>query len=185
MKIAVYCGSKCGNDPAFLGAAEELGAMIARNGHTLVYGGACDGLMGAVADAAIAAGGEVIGVMTTLPAIYERKHPGLKNCLTVPDLSERKKTMMTLSDAYIALPGGPGTLDEISDVISLSRLKVDAKPVILMNINGYYEPLKETLLAMVRAGFIRAEEIDGVHFLPSVTAAEEELGRCGKDGSGR
>ena len=175
MKIAVYCGSKSGNDPAFLQAARDLGTWIGSRGHTLIYGGATQGLMGAVADAVLEAGGEVIGVMTTMPEIFERKHPGLKNCMVVPTLGERKRTMMELSDAYIALPGGPGTLDEISDVISLARLKVDEKPVILMNINGYYEPLKETLNAMVNAEFISADEIDGVHFLPTVEEAGEEL----------
>ncbi|MBQ5952912.1 MAG: TIGR00730 family Rossman fold protein [Lachnospiraceae bacterium] len=185
MKIAVYCGSKSGNDPAFLQAAKDLGRWIGKGGNTLVYGGATDGLMGAVADAVLEAGGEVIGVMTTMPEIFERKHPGLKNCMVVPNLGERKRTMMELADAYVALPGGPGTLDEISDVISLARLKVDDKPVILMNINGYYEPLRETLDAMVRAEFISADEISGVHFLPTVKAAGEELSaaakmRCGK-----
>ncbi len=175
MKIAVYCGSKSGNDPAFLQAAKDLGKWIGSHGHTLVYGGATNGLMGAVADAVIEAGGEVIGVMTTMPEIFERKHPGLKNCMVVPDLGERKRTMMELADAYIALPGGPGTLDEISDVISLARLKVDDKPVILMNINGYYEPLKGLLDAMVKAEFISAEEIDGVLFLPTVGDAGRVL----------
>ena len=83
----------------------------------------------------------------------------------------------TLADADVALPGGPGTLDEVSDVISLARLKVDDKPVILMNINGYYEPLREVLNAMVNAEFIAAEEIDGVHFLPTVEEAGKLLGR--------
>ena len=175
MKIAVYCGSKSGNDPAFLQAAKDLGKWIGSHGHTLVYGGATNGLMGVVADAVIEAGGEVIDVMTTMPEIFERKHPGLKNCMVVPDLSERKRTMMELADAYIALPGGPGTLDEISDVISLARLKVDDKPVILMNINGYYEPLKGLLDAMVKAEFISAEEIDGVLFLPTVGDAGRVL----------
>ncbi len=175
MKIAVYCGSKSSNDPAFLQAANHLGRWIGSHSHTLVYGGATNGLMGAVADAVIEAGGEVIGVMTTMPEIFERKHPGLKNCMVVPDLSERKRTMMELADAYIALPGGPGTLDEISDVISLARPKVDDKPVILMNINGYYEPLKGLLDAMVKAEFISAEEIDGVLFLPTVGDAGRVL----------
>ena len=177
MKVAVYCGSKCGNDPAFLQAAKDLGHWIGSHGCTLVYGGATDGLMGAVADATLEAGGEVIGVMTTMPEIFERKHPGLKNCMVVPDLGKRKATMMGLADAYVALPGGPGTLDEVSDVISLARLKVDDKPVILMNINGYYEPLREVLSAMVNAEFIAAEEIDGVHFLPTVEEAGDLLGR--------
>ena len=177
MRVAVYCDSKCGNDPAFLQAAKDLGKWIGSRGHTLVYGGATDGLMGAVADAVLEAGGEVIGVMTTMPEIFERKHPGLKNCMVVPSLGERKRTMMELSDAYVALPGGPGTLDEVSDVISLARLKVDDKPVILMNVNGYYEPLKALLDAMADAEFIEAEEICGVHFLATVEEAGELLSK--------
>lgn len=170
MKIAVYCGSKAGNDPAFTEGAKALGKFIGSRGWTLVYGGATQGLMGAVADAVLDAGGEVIGVMTEMPEILERKHPGLKNCEVVPDLNARKARMACLADAYVALPGGPGTLDEISDVISLARLKVDDKPVILFNINGYYEPLKTVLKAMVDAEFITAEEIDGVFFLPDLKA---------------
>lgn len=175
MNIAVYCGSRAGRDPAYIEAARDLGHFIGEHGHSLVYGGATEGLMGAVADAALEAGGTVLGVMTEMPEILERKHPGLEHCEVVPDLNARKKRMMELADAYVALPGGPGTLDEISDVISLARLKVDEKPVILFNVNAYYEPLRSTLGAMVEAEFITAEEIDGVFFLSSMKAVAEAL----------
>ena len=130
MNIAVYCGSASGNRPSFTEGAKALGSWIAQNGHTLVYGGSRTGLMGATADAVLAGGGKVIGVIPDVKLIQERRHPGLTECIETKDMAERKQKMIELADAYVALPGGPGTLDEISEVICLARLGIENKACI-------------------------------------------------------
>ena len=105
MNIAVYCGSASGNRPSFTEGAKALGSWIAQNGHTLVYGGSRTGLMGATADAVLAGGGKVIGVIPDVKLIQERRHPGLTECIETKDMAERKQKMIELADAYVALPG--------------------------------------------------------------------------------
>lgn len=133
MNIAVYCGSASGNRPSFTEGAKALGSWIAQNGHTLVYGGSRTGLMGATADAVLAGGGKVIGVIPDVKLIQERRHPGLTECIETKDMAERKQKMIELADAYVALPGGPGTLDEISEVICLARLGIENKACVLFD----------------------------------------------------
>ena len=160
MKIAVYCGSACGTEPEYMSVARELGDWIGRSGHALVYGGSNTGLMGAVADAVLAHGGKVVGVLPNVPLIHERRHPGISECYLMDTMSERKDRMIELSDAYIALPGGFGTLDEISDVLCLNRLQLIRRPCVLVNTRGFYEPVRQLILNMIDAGFVGGEEMD-------------------------
>lgn len=173
MKIAVYCGSASGTEPEYMAVARELGDWIGRNGHALVYGGSNTGLMGAVADAVLAHNGKVIGVLPDVPLIHERRHPGLSEYYLMDTMSARKDRMIELSDAYIALPGGFGTLDEISDVLCLNRLQLIRKPSVLVNTRGFYEPVRQLILNMIDAGFVGGEEMDMLRITDDVEEIAE------------
>jgi len=169
-RVAVYCGSADGNDPAFLAEARALGAAIAAAGLGLVYGGACIGLMGAVADAALAGGAEVIGV---LPAVLEGReiaHEGLTALELVPTMHERKARMAELADAFLILPGGYGTLDEMMEAVTWAQLGLHGKPCILVNTAGYWDGLLAFLDTAVAAGFVKQANRD--LFLVAAHAAE-------------
>ncbi len=155
--MAVYCGSADGTNPAFLAEARALGAAIAAAGLGMVYGGANVGLMGAVADAALAGGAEVIGV---LPAVLEGReiaHTGLTVLELVPTMHERKARMAELADAFLVLPGGYGTLDEMLEAVTWAQLGLHAKPVILINTAGYWDELLAFLDTTVAAGFLKQQ----------------------------
>ena len=169
MKIAVYCGSRMGNSTQFAEGALRLGTQIGQNHHELVYGGSTSGLMGIVADAALAAGAHVIGVVPNIPSIVARKHPGLSEYFYTESLGDRKVKMMELADAYIALPGGVGTLDEVTDIISLARLRMNLKPCILFNIDHFYDPLRDFLQSMIHAGFVNPDEFASTLFSDNLT----------------
>ncbi|MEM7674720.1 MAG: TIGR00730 family Rossman fold protein [Myxococcota bacterium] len=139
--ICVFCGSSSGRDPAFSSAATTLGTLIARRGQRLVYGGAMVGLMGEVADAALAAGGEVIGVIPEKLAGKEIAHDGLTELFVVSGMHERKAKMAELSDAFVSMPGGWGTLEETFEVLTWLQLRYHQKSVGLLNVNGYYNAL--------------------------------------------
>jgi hypothetical protein len=162
MNIAVYCGSTSGNREAYTIKAAQLGLWMAECGHTLVYGGAQGGLMGTVANAVLSNDGKAIGVIPDIDSIQKRKHPGLTEYIGTKDMAERKAKMIELADAYVALPGGPGTLDELSDILSLSRLGIDNKPCVLFDIEGYYQPLKKVFEGMIEAGFSGKEDFRNV-----------------------
>ena len=162
MNIAVYCGSSIGNNPNFIESAGILGRWIGENGHTLVYGGASRGIMGAVADATLAAGGKVIGVLPKVILIQERKHPGLTECIQTETMAERKTKMIELADAFVALPGGIGTLDEITEVMCLASIGIKHCPVVLYDTDGYYQPLKAVLDNIVNKDFGRKEYFSDV-----------------------
>lgn len=134
--------------------AEKLGSTIASRGHCLIFGASNVGLMKTVAEAALTGGAKVTGVVPDVPGIREQRHPGLTDYVYTDTMAERKTKMIQLTDAAIALPGGPGTLDEISELISLSRLNLCTHPIALVNVNGYYDPLKEQMDKMVSNGFI-------------------------------
>lgn len=154
-RVAVYCGSADGANPAYLAEARALGAAIAASGLGLVYGGANVGLMGAVADAALAGGAEVIGV---LPAVLEGReiaHTGLTSLELVPTMHARKARMAQLADAFLILPGGYGTLEELLEVVTWAQLGLHAKPCILINIAGYWDGLLAFLDSTVAAGFLK------------------------------
>jgi uncharacterized protein (TIGR00730 family) len=154
-RVAVYCGSADGTNPAFLAEARSLGAAIASRKLGMVYGGANVGLMGAVADAALAAGAEVIGV---LPAVLEGReiaHAGLTALELVPTMHERKARMAELADAFLVLPGGYGTLEELLEAVTWAQLGLHDKPVVLINTAGYWDGLLAFLDTAVAAGFLK------------------------------
>jgi uncharacterized protein (TIGR00730 family) len=156
-RIAVYCGSADGSNPEFLAEARALGHAIAAAGMGLVYGGASVGLMGAVADAALEAGGEVIGILPNVLSGREIAHNRLTVLEVVPTMHERKMRMHRLADAFIALPGGYGTLDEMIEAVTWAQLAIHAKPCILINTLGYWDGLLDFLDTSVSAGFLKPE----------------------------
>lgn len=152
--VCVFCASSRGRDPRFMAAATELGTSLARRGLGVVYGGAHVGLMGAVADAALAAGGSVIGIMPRSMADREVAHTGLTQLHLVTTMHERKAMMATLSDAFIALPGGYGTMDEFFEALTWAQLGYHAKPCVLVNIAGFFDPLLLFVEGAVREGLL-------------------------------
>jgi hypothetical protein len=170
-RVAVFCGSAFGNNPAFRAEATALGAAIAQAGLGLVYGGACRGLMGAVADAALAAGGEVIGVLPDALSGREIAHDGLTSLELVPTMHERKARIHELSDAILALPGGYGTLDELLEAITWAQIGLHAKPCILINTLNYWNGLLAFLDTAVAAGFIEAKNRTLVRVAANATEA--------------
>jgi uncharacterized protein (TIGR00730 family) len=155
MRICVFCGSSFGRDPSYGDVARRLGREIAGRGFGLVYGGASVGLMGAVADGALAAGGEVIGVLPEALADLEIAHEDLSELRIVASMHERKKQMADLSDMFIAMPGGIGTLEETFEVWTWSQLSIHAKPVGLLNVNAYYDELISFLNHVVTEDFMK------------------------------
>jgi uncharacterized protein (TIGR00730 family) len=154
-RICVFCGSSPGHDPRYLEAARTMGQTLARRGLGLVYGGGSVGLMGAVADAALAAGGEVIGVIPQVLQIRELAHRSLTTLHVVGSMHERKALMAELSDGFVALPGGMGTLEELSEVLTWAQLGLHARPIGLLDVAGYYQPLADFFDRAVGAGFLR------------------------------
>lgn len=152
MNITVYLGANEGNDPALKQAVQALGRWIGESGNALVYGGSRSGLMGQLADSVLAAGGKVTGVEPQFFLDAELQHDGLTELIVTKDMAERKAKMIALGDAFIAFPGGTGTLEEITEVISkLSLEQLDA-PCILYDLNGYYQPLHQLLQQMIAMG---------------------------------
>jgi len=155
-RICVFCGSSSGRNPQYLAAAETVGRTLASRGIAVVYGGAKVGLMGAVADAALATGGTVIGVMPEVLFDKEIGHTGLTQMHVVRNLHERKAMMADLSDAFVALPGGYGTLEEICEVITWSQLSLHRKPCGFVNVAGYWDPMIRMFDHAVREEFLKA-----------------------------
>ncbi|MEV4599967.1 TIGR00730 family Rossman fold protein [Amycolatopsis sp. NPDC049253] len=159
-RVCVFCGSSMGFSPAYAEAAAELGKLLAQRGIGLVYGGASVGTMGVVADAALAAGGEVIGVIPEALSSVEVAHAGLTELHVVPDMHQRKAKMAALSDGFLALPGGAGTLEELFEVWTWAQLGLHAKPIGLVDVGGYYSPLVIFSDHMVTEGFLSADYRD-------------------------
>ena len=153
-RICVFCGSHTGNDPSYATVAAEAARAIVAAGYGVVYGGGGIGLMRIVADAALASGGEVIGVIPHALARTEVAHPGLSELHLVDTMHERKALMERLSDAFVALPGGFGTMDEFCEMLSWRQLRIHDKPIGLLNYRGYYDALLALFDSMVREGFI-------------------------------
>lgn len=154
--ICVFCGSSPGRSPAYLEAARTLGEVLARSRLRLVYGGASVGLMGAVADSALAHGGEAVGVIPRGLADRELAHPGLTELRVVSSMHERKAQMEALSDAFVALPGGFGTFEEFCEILTWAQLGLHHKPFGLLNIEAYYDPFIRFVDHAVHEGFVRA-----------------------------
>ena len=169
-KICVFCGSSFGVRPEYEAQARFLGRELAGRGISLVYGGGRVGLMGAVADAALEAGGVVIGVMPRGLVEREIAHRGLTELHVVEDMHERKTKMAALADGFIALPGGAGTLEEIFEQWTWAQLGIHEKPCAFLNIKGYYDPLQAMVNNMVREGFMHPRYAE---MLPFAASAEE------------
>jgi uncharacterized protein (TIGR00730 family) len=152
--ICVFCGSWPGNSPAYAAAARELGTLLAEAHFTVVYGGSCDGCMGMLADAALARGGEVIGIAPPSLGSVERLHKGLTRFEPVRDLAERKLRMLDLSVGAIVLPGGTGTLDEFLEVLTMKRMSMVRHPLILIDVQGFFQPLDVLLSHLIATGFM-------------------------------
>jgi uncharacterized protein (TIGR00730 family) len=152
--VAVYCGSNAGADPAFAAAAAGLGTLLGRRGIRLVYGGGEVGLMGVLADAVRAAGGDVLGVITRALVDKEIAHPGLAKLTVVGTMHERKAAMADAADAFIMLPGGYGTFDEFFEAVSWTQLGIHDKPCGVLDVDGYFGPLRALLDGATRQGFV-------------------------------
>ncbi|MBF0787099.1 MULTISPECIES: TIGR00730 family Rossman fold protein [unclassified Streptococcus] len=173
MKVTVYCGASLGENPAYQAGTIALGKWIGENGHTLVYGGGNTGLMSLIADTVLAHGGQVIGIIPEFLKDCELAHPNLSELRTVETMSERKLALIQDADVFIALPGGPGTLEEISEVISWARIGKNDKPCILFNIAGYYQALEQFFDTMVTAGFLTLEDREKTLFSDKLDQIEQ------------
>ena len=180
--VCVFCGSGMGTSPAFRAAAEDLGTHLGSEGVRLVYGGASVGLMGVVADAALAAGAEVIGVIPAALRDREIAHPGLSELHVVDDMHQRKRRMYDLADGFCALPGGYGTLDEVFEAVTWSQLGLHAagrvKPVVLLEVDDYWRPLVGFLDAAVDSGFVRPHGRSLVSSVAGPAAMIEAIGQA-------
>ena len=155
--ISVFCGSSSGTDPAHRRTAVELGSELARRGHRLVYGGGDVGLMGAVADATMAAGGSVVGVITEQLRDLELAHASITELEITSDMHARKARMAELSDGVVVLPGGFGTLDEAFEILTWNQLGIVSTPVVFLDVDGFYSPLLDFVAGVVAAGFVKPE----------------------------
>ena len=164
MNITVYLGANEGNDPFLKEAVRELGAWIGTNGNTLVYGGSKSGLMGELAESVLQAGGKVIGVEPQLFIDAGFVYDEITELITTKDMSERKAKMIELGDVFIAFPGGTGTLEEITEVMSKVSLKHLDAPCILYNLNGYYDSMKQLLEHMIEMDLSSEEKQEGIYF---------------------
>jgi len=156
-RLAVFCGSKPGKDPLYITHAKELGKLMAQNGIELIYGGGSVGLMGAVADAVMANGGRVTGIIPEVLLSWEQQHKGITELRVVGDMHTRKKLMYELSDEVVILPGGNGTLDELFEMITWNTLKIHEKKIILLNSAGFYDFLIAHLDRMQQNGFLHED----------------------------
>ena len=175
MNITVYLGASSGNDPTLETSVRALGRLIGKSGNALVYGGSKNGLMGALAESVLRAGGEVTGVEPQFFVDRELQHDGLTQLIVTKDMSERKNKMIELGDAFIAFPGGTGTLEEITEVMSKVSLKQLDAPCILYNLNGYYNSLKELLNHMIEKGLSDQERQKGIFFADDLMQIQELL----------
>ena len=175
-RVLVFCGSSPGGRPEYAQCAAELGRLAASRGIEIVYGGASVGLMGALADSALAAGGTVIGVIPTRLVEHEIAHAHLTKLHVVETMHERKALMAELSDAVIALPGGSGTLDELFELFTWKQLGLHRKPIGLLDVVGYWQPLVSFLEHAVNERFLRAEYLKDLQVEGSAEALLDRLG---------
>jgi uncharacterized protein (TIGR00730 family) len=159
-RICVFCGSAFGQDPRYRAAAVDLGRLVAEKDLGLVYGGGRVGLMGVLADAALAAGGEVIGVIPEALNAREVAHRGVTELIVVPSMHTRKARMAELADAFVALPGGFGTFEELFEIITWAQLGLHSKPIGLLDVAGYFEPLQQLVERALGEGFVKPEHRD-------------------------
>lgn len=175
LAVAVFCGSRPGADPAYAAAARALGAGLAAAGITVVYGGGGVGLMGVVAEAAIGAGGRVIGVIPEFLTRIERPYPALAELEIVPSMHVRKRRMFELADGFVTLPGGLGTLDETVEILTWAQLGLHDKRLIVIDVAGWARPLVALVDAMIDAGFVNPANRALFEVVDSVPAALQRL----------
>lgn len=160
MNVCIFCGSSSGNNPIYSEQARALAVALVNSNCSLVYGGGNIGLMGTLADEVLSHGGKVIGVIPDFLMQKELGHPGISQLEIVTSMHERKKRMADLSDAFVALPGGWGTLDELAEILTWQQLNLISKPIGLLNVNNYFDPLLIQMNKMVTEGFLRVENLD-------------------------
>mgnify|MGYP004463252855 FL=1 len=177
MNITVYLGANKGNDPALQKAVRELGTWIGESGNSLVYGGSKSGLMGEIAKSVLDAGGNVIGVEPQFFIDEGFQYDRLTELIVTKDMSERKNKMIELGDAFIAFPGGTGTLEEITEIMSKVSLKQLEAPCILYNLNGFYNSLKELLQHMIEKDLSSKERQNGIYFAENLDTIKQILAR--------
>ena len=180
-RVCVFCGASSGRLPAYADAARAVGSALARRGVGLVYGGGRVGLMGAVADAALAAGGEVVGVIPQELVERELAHSGVTDLRVVGSLHERKALMAELADGFVALPGGFGTLDELLEQLTWSQLGLHAKPVGLLDVEGYWRPLIELARHATEEGFVRESDLAAIAVATEPEALLDRLERMTRE----
>jgi uncharacterized protein (TIGR00730 family) len=173
--VAVFCGSQNGHNPIFVSHTAELGRLLALAQLRLIYGGGNVGPMGTVANAVLAEGGEVIGIIPERLKEWERHHSGLTELVVVPDMHTRKKMMYERSDAAIILPGGFGTLDELFEMLTWNQLKIHNKPIYFLNSAGFYDPLYLHILHMQKEGFLYDAPEDRIHLCPTPAEVMDRL----------
>ncbi|MFO7854500.1 MAG: TIGR00730 family Rossman fold protein [Paracoccaceae bacterium] len=173
--VCVYCGSRAGDDPAFMQQATALGAGLAERGMRLIYGAGDVGLMGAVADAAMAAGGQTLGVIPRHLQAREVGKPGLTTYIATETMHERKKVMFMNADAVVALPGGPGTLDELFEALTWRQLGLHETPIYCVNVGGYWDPMLALMDHLAERGFCEQSFIDFLTTVPHVPALLDRL----------
>ena len=173
--VAVYCGSRLGNNDVYEQAARELGSALADNGMGLVYGGASIGLMGAVADEVIKGGAEAVGVIPTFMLKHEIAHEQLTRLHLTDTMHTRKTVMAEYADAFITLPGGLGTLEEIMEIATWRQLYQHEKPMIILNINGFYDRMIEHLKYTTEQGFMKQQDLDRLVVCNTISEAIEML----------
>src|SRR5262245_57910496 len=156
-RVCVFCGSKTGRDQVYREAAEQLGSILVARGLELVYGGGSVGLMGVLADSVLARGGQVTGVIPRMLATKELLHAGVPSMHVTDSMHSRKARMEELSDAFVALPGGFGTLEEVLEIITWAQLGIHKKPVGILNVNGYFDPLLQLIDQAIGSGFIKSK----------------------------
>lgn len=176
MNITVYLGANRGNDDSLERAAKELGQWIGDSGHALVYGGSKTGLMGILAESVVKSGGKVTGVEPEMFIESEVQYDGVAELIVTKDFPERKRKMIKLGDAFIAFPGGTGTLEEIAEVMSQAALEQLDAPCILYNLNGYYEGLKALLFHMIEMGLSTEERQKQIYFVENLADIKAILG---------
>ncbi len=169
--VAVFCGSRPGNDPVHEAAARDLGAGLARAGIMLVYGGGGVGLMGTVAGAAVAAGGKVRGIIPSFLVQVERAHPAVTDLEVTPSMHTRKTRMFELADAFVTLSGGLGTMDETVEILTWRQLGLHDKPVVILDINGWAQPFLALIEALIGQGFVAEAHRRLFEVVPDVEAA--------------
>ena len=157
VSVCVFCGSRAGDHPDFIAAAETLGQFLAKQKHTLVYGGGSTGIMGAVADAMLQQDGHIIGVIPEHLARVELMHSDVADMRITRDMHERKALMHQLSDVYVTLPGGFGTMEELFEAVTWAQLELHARPIALLNLHGLYDGLVELIASMTHNGFLSSK----------------------------